>query len=134
MKNLQENETENKKINDIKIYICDYCNSEFSRKYTLTRHLINCKIKITNDDRIFKIKSEYEKELLIQKYESKLIEKDYENKLSLKDKDIENIKLSAELKGLKEVQLQNQLHIHCHMYKIIIIMLRQLIIFLILVY
>jgi len=105
MKNLQENETENKKINDIKIYICDYCNSEFSRKYTLTRHLINCKIKITNDDRIFKIKSEYEKELLIQKYESKLIEKDYENKLSLKDKDIENIKLSAELKGLKEVTI-----------------------------
>jgi len=129
--NYHHHEKTKKHINNInningnlnkKIYECIYCKNNYNKKYNLNRHLLNCKIKEEVDNKIKSIKNEaeIEKNRLIEKFEmelrikdiknkskleSKLIEKDYENKLSLKDKDIENIKLSAELKGLKETTI-----------------------------
>jgi len=115
IKNLNEFNEKNK----IKLeFTCFYCNYSFNRKYCLNRHLSSCKIKQKHDNDILRIKTEIEKDFLIKEYEMKLqiknIESDnklkltetkYKNKLELKDKDIENTKLTAELKGLKEATI-----------------------------
>jgi len=79
----------------IKEYYCNACNTGFTLKYSLQKHLQICK---SNTPEIHQISQELDlikKELELNKKKLEDIQVEYENKLSLKDKIIKKIRIET---------------------------------------
>ncbi len=80
---LKQNQTIHENDNG---YICEYCNRSYKKKFTLNRHLKTCKVK-----------KEKEKEKKKEKEKEKENESSLELKLELAKKQIEILKLQAQV-------------------------------------